>query len=179
MGDLKRKKHIVKMCLTAMFCAVITFCSWISFPMPGGVAITLQIFAVSLCGCVLGPVWGGACVAVYILVGASGFPVFSLLSGGVAQIAGPTGGFLIGFLALAVFCGISQRIKKACFGAIICFLGLVVCHFFGIVWFMVVTNNSFLSSVVICSLPYILKDIILVSAAIFTAKIKIIKKLTI
>lgn len=179
MGNNKRRTRIIQMCLTALFCAFISVCSWVSIPMPSGVAITLQTFAVSLCGCVLGSLWGAVCVVLYLCVGAVGFPVFSAFSSGFGQIAGPTGGFLIGFLMLAALCGITKHIKNTCFGIIISFLGLALCHLTGIFWFASVSGNGIFFAASICSFPYLLKDIILVFLAFFTSKIKIIKKLTI
>lgn len=55
--------------------------SQIQIPMPSGVPVTMQTFGVALCACVLGWKMGTASVAVYLLLGSFGVPVFAGLSG--------------------------------------------------------------------------------------------------
>ena len=63
--------------LTGMFAAVLAALSQIQIPMPSGVPVTLQTFAVALTGYVLGWQYGLASTAIYILLGAIGLPVFA------------------------------------------------------------------------------------------------------
>jgi len=69
------------------------------------VPITGQTFAVLLAAVLLGSWWGGASVAIYIGLGIAGVPWFNGWAGGIAIIAGPTGGYLIGFILAALFLG--------------------------------------------------------------------------
>ena len=69
------------------------------------VPITGQTFAVLLAAVLLGSWWGGASVAIYIGLGIAGVPWFNGWTGGIARIAGPTGGYLIGFILAALFLG--------------------------------------------------------------------------
>jgi len=69
------------------------------------VPITGQTFAVLLAGVLLGRWWGGASLAMYAGLGAAGLPLFSSWSGGAAYLAGPTGGYIIGFILAALFLG--------------------------------------------------------------------------
>ncbi len=69
------------------------------------VPITGQTFAVLLAAVLLGSWWGGASVAIYIGLGIAGVPWFNGWAGGLAIIAGPTGGYLIGFILAALFLG--------------------------------------------------------------------------
>ena len=69
------------------------------------VPITGQTFAVLLSAVLLGSWWGGASVAIYIGLGIAGVPWFNGWAGGIAIIAGPTGGYLIGFILAALFLG--------------------------------------------------------------------------
>ncbi|HCC35692.1 MAG TPA: BioY family transporter [Ruminococcaceae bacterium] len=62
------------------------------------IPITLQTFAVTLCGALLCPAEALAATGTYVLLGAVGLPVYSGFTGGLGILAGPTGGFLIGFL---------------------------------------------------------------------------------
>lgn len=83
-----------------MFTAVLSVLSIISIPMPSGVPITLQTFAVALCGYVLGWKKGTASTLLYILLGTIGVPVFAGMTGGPAWLVGYTGGFIWGFFFL-------------------------------------------------------------------------------
>lgn len=68
------------------------------------VPMTMQTFVVLMIGATCGARLGGAAVALYLAQGLVGLPVFAH-GGGVAQFAGPTGGYLIGFLVAAVLLG--------------------------------------------------------------------------
>jgi len=70
------------------------------------VPVTLQTFAVLMIGALLGPRRAGLSVLTYIMEGAVGLPVFALGRGGLAVLAGPTGGYLLGFIAAACITGL-------------------------------------------------------------------------
>ncbi len=85
---------------------LITACAQISLRLPISVVpITLQSFAVLLVGAILGSRRGTMAVALYLAQGASGLPVFAEFSFGVHHFAGPTGGYLLGFLPAAWLAG--------------------------------------------------------------------------
>lgn len=86
------------MCGIAIMTAITAVFSQISIPMPLGVPMTMQTFAVTLAGVILGAKNGAVSMAVYLLLGAVGVPVFSGMRGGIGVLAGPTGGFLWGYL---------------------------------------------------------------------------------
>lgn len=83
--------------VAALLCAS----AWIAIPV-GAVPVTLQVFVVLLAALLLPPAWAGAALGAYLLLGAIGAPVFSAGQGGLGVLAGPTGGYLIGFLVAAV-----------------------------------------------------------------------------
>lgn len=83
----------------------ITLCAKIQVPV-WPVPVTLQGFAVAAIAAAFGMRIGVATVALYLLEGASGLPVFAT-GGGLAYFAGPTGGFLAGFLVMAAIIGYS------------------------------------------------------------------------
>lgn len=151
--------------MTAMFAAIIAVLSQLSIPMPSGVPITLQTFAVALCGYVLGWSYGTAACGVYLLIGAIGLPVFANFSGGFSKLVGVTGGFLWGFLIMTLLCGVSLAIKKRWLSIPLGIIGLLLCHLSGIAQFTVLTGNTFLQSSLIVSIPYLIKDILSVAAA--------------
>lgn len=153
----------------AIFSAVISILSIISIPTPWGVPFTLQTFAISLAGFVLGKKYGTLSVIIYLLLGAIGLPVFSGLSGGISKFVSVTGGFLFGFIFLAFLCGT----KKFYYSI----LGLLICHLLGVIQFSFLTKTNFINSISIVSLPYLIKDLLSIFLAyIINKKMKINKK---
>ena len=88
------------LCFCAIGAALIAVCAWISIP--ADVPFTLQTFAIfTVCG-LLGGRRGTVSVLVYLLLGAVGAPVFAGFRGGFASLIGTTGGYLVGFILLAL-----------------------------------------------------------------------------
>ena len=71
------KKRTLRLITAALFTAITAVLSQTAIPTPFDVPLTLQTFAVALCGYVLGVKWGLASTAAYILLGTVGVPVFS------------------------------------------------------------------------------------------------------
>ena len=69
------------------------------------VPITCQTFAVLLSGILVGGWWGAISQVIYIALGVAGLPWFSASTGGLTSLAGPTGGYIIGFIFAAFFIG--------------------------------------------------------------------------
>ena len=86
-------------CLTGLLAQIRIMLPWSPVPVTG------QTFAVLLAGVLLGRRWGGISLAIYGGLGATGLPWFSGWSGGVGYLAGPTGGYIIGFILAALFLG--------------------------------------------------------------------------
>lgn len=183
----KRTSPILMIILAAMFAAIGAVTSWISIPMPSGVPITLQTFGMALIGYTLGYKFGTLSVGVYVALGAIGVPVFSGIKGGFSVIAGPTGGFIIGFILMAAICGLCRLNKVKSLGYVpkiiisiaLGIIGLLVCHLLGVIQFMLLFNDSFIAAALKVSVPYLIKDIISVAAAYFVsvAAIALIEKI--
>lgn len=167
----KNRMSTKNMVLTGMFAAVLAVMSQLSIPMPSGVPITIQVFAVALCGVVLGWKLGGTSILIYILAGAAGAPVFANFGAGLGILFGKTGGFVIGYPFLAMLCGLSVKVKPFWQKLLLCMAGLLLCHLFGTFQYMLLSGMSFPAAALIMSLPYLLKDGILVVAAISTGKV--------
>ena len=93
--------------------AFMTVSAWITVPF-GPIPFTLQTLAVMFVLFALKPKEALTSIAVYLILGALGLPVFSSFRGGIAALVGPTGGFIVGFLiagavALAVGCLIKGK----------------------------------------------------------------------
>lgn len=82
---------------TALLAALLAAAAVVAIPF-GTVPATMQVLVVVLIALVVPPRWAALAVGTYLLVGATGVPVFSGMRGGLAVLAGPTGGYLFGFL---------------------------------------------------------------------------------
>ncbi|WP_017792612.1 biotin transporter BioY [Leucobacter salsicius] len=109
----RRHSTATDLALVATFAALIAVCSVVPGFSLGPAAITLQTFAVLLCGAVLGANRGFLAVLLYLAVGAIGMPVFSGGSAGLAPFAGPTVGYLLSFPLAAWLTGfIVERLPR-------------------------------------------------------------------
>ena len=86
-------------CLVGLVAQIRVIIPWSPVPVTG------QTFAVLLAGVLLGRWWGGASLAIYTGLGALGVPWFAGLNSGLGYLAGPTGGYIIGFILAALFLG--------------------------------------------------------------------------
>ncbi len=163
---IKNKTIPVKSMITAaLFAAIITALSQISFPLPSGVPITLQTFAIALCGYYTGARNGFFSVTAYILLGAAGLPVFSLFTGGIGKLIGLTGGFIFGFIPLVLLCGFGAKTKNIMTGSLFGITGLFFCHLLGAAQYSFLSGMNLLKAAAVVSLPYLIKDILSVIAA--------------
>ena len=141
----------------AIFSALMCICAWISIP-AGNLIFTLQSFAFSLALFVLGGKGAFVSVAVYLLLGMVGLPVFSGFRGGFGMLLGVTGGYLWGFLlASLIFWGITAVFgeKSKIYAAIAASLSVYIC---GAVWFCVYVSGGLIPILLQGVLPYILPD---------------------
>ncbi|GGC50594.1 biotin transporter BioY [Brevibacterium sediminis] len=97
--------------LVAVFAAMIAaFAMMPPVPVgPLGVPITLQTFAIALCGMVLGPWRGFAATLLYVVLGLVGLPIFSGMRGGIGVLAGPSAGYILSFALYALLAGLIAR----------------------------------------------------------------------
>jgi len=117
------------------FAALTAFGARLSVPLPGTpVPFTLQPVAVLLSGLLLGGVLGATSQLTYLAIGAAGLPVFAL-GGGLAYLAGPTGGYLLAFPVAAGIVGAIASDKPGLSRILIAGLaGLFVVHVSGAAW---------------------------------------------
>ena len=154
----------------AVFAVIMAICSWISIP--AAVPFTLQSFGVFIAVGVLGGKRGSLSVLVFILLGAIGIPVFANFSGGIGVLAGPTGGYIIGFLFSALLMWAMEKLpgKKSVMQIVSMIAGLIVCYAFGTVWFVIVYGRmngpiGFTAALASCVVPFIIPDIIKIALA--------------
>jgi len=123
-----------KMILAAGFACLTALLAQARFYLPGSpVPLTGQTFAVVLSAVILGKWWGGISQSIYLGVGVAGVPWFAGMNGGVAYLAGPTGGYLIGFVLASFFLGycVDSFVRSRRYWTL---FALMFCANFGIVF---------------------------------------------
>jgi len=167
-----------KIILCGLFCAMTAVCSIFSLPLPfSPVPVSLATFAVFLAGGLLGAKYGALSQTVYLLLGAVGVPIFHNFTGGLGILTGPTGGYLVGYIAMAFICGLfcPQILKKSSFskGKNFILIGAALlaanflCYALGTLWFMFVSGTNAAAAIVTCVLPFIPADLFKIAAADF------------
>ncbi len=154
----------------ALLAALTAAMSQISIPLPSGVPLTLQTFAVAFAAFFIGWKSGAGVIVIYILLGAAGAPVFSSFTGGFYKLIGLTGGFIWGFIPMVLLAGLFNKYKMPALSIAGGVLGLFVCHLLGAFQFAAVADVSFAQSAATVSLPFIAKDILSVALAYFFAR---------
>lgn len=150
---IKTKQMVLIALMTAVTCVL----GPLSIPLPfSPVPISLTNFAIFLAIFVLGMKNGTISFIIYLLLGAVGVPVFSSFRGGLQVLAGPTGGYLIGFIFLALIMGFAldhfdRKLLPTIIGMII---GMVVCYAFGTVWLAKLLSLSFKEGLMMGVIPY-------------------------
>jgi biotin transport system substrate-specific component len=157
-----QKIRTKQMVLIALMTAVTCVLGPLSIPLPfSPVPISLTNFAIFLAIFVLGMKNGTISFIIYLLLGAVGVPVFSSFRGGLQVLAGPTGGYLIGFIFLALIMGFAldhfdRKLVPTIIGMII---GMVVCYTFGTVWLAKLLSLSFKEGLMMGVIPYLAGDV--------------------
>lgn len=155
---IKTKQMVLIALMTAVTCVL----GPLSIPLPfSPVPISLTNFAIFLAIFVLGMENGTISFIIYLLLGAVGVPVFSSFRGGFQVLAGPTGGYLIGFIFLALIMGFAldhfdRKLVPTIIGMII---GMVVCYAFGTVWLAKLLSLSFKEGLMMGVIPYLAGDV--------------------
>jgi biotin transport system substrate-specific component len=130
------------------------------------VPITGQTFAVLLVGATLGSRRGAASLLLYLLQGLVGLPFFAGGASGLAYLLGPTGGYLVGFIASAGLVGLlaARGLDRRIPSALLAFLaGEIVIYLFGVAWLSVFLGIP--HAIAAGLLPFLLGDVIKLAGA--------------
>lgn len=174
----RRRLGTTDLALVAAFAALTSAVAYVgAVPVGGaGVAITLQTFAVMLAGVVLGPLRGFLAIALYLVLGAVGLPVFSEHSSGLGVFTGASAGYLLSFPLAALVGGLMVKYvagesgKTRAAWVFLCALAgnVLVIHPLGILGMKLFFDVSFLEAAGY-DLPFWLGDLIKASLVALVA----------
>jgi len=160
-------KHISKtshMAAAALFAAVTSLCAIITIPLGfTPVPINLGTLGMFLSGGILGRKYGTVSMCVYVFMGAAGIPVFAGFRAGPSVLAGPTGGYILGYILGAFIIGMlidKLMSRNAMWTYCLCLAaGLITCYIVGTLWFALTTGTSCKAAIASCVLPFAVIDI--------------------
>ncbi len=149
--------------MTALLCVLAP----LSVPI-GPVPVSLAILSVCLDAYILGMKGALISVRVYLLLGAAGVPVFAGFTGGLAKLAGPTGGYIAGYLLTAAIGGRAaeksgRRLLPTAFGLAV---GVLAAYFAGTLWFVYVTGSELSYALSVCVVPFIPFDLAKIAVSV-------------
>ena len=171
---------IKKMTLCALFAALTAVCAQISLPI-GPVPITLTLLPILLCSVLMDKRYATVSTLVYVLMGLIGLPVFSGYAGGLAKLAGPTGGYLVGFVPMAFVIGLfvekADKLEAKALRPVLeiagFLLGEAVLYVIGTAWFVVLMDCTVSYALGICVVPFLPGDAAkIVLAVVFGALLR-------
>ncbi len=167
---MKISKLVTAALLTAALCVLAP----ITVPI-GGIPLSAATLGVYLAAGMQDIRYGTLSVAVYVLLGAVGVPVFAGYAAGLGQLTGPTGGFLVGYvLCTAVAAAIIGGKQRGWRVPLAFIAGTLTLYIVGAGWYMWHTSCTIGVALSVCVIPFLLWDGIKIAAA--TGIIGLLKK---
>ena len=166
---------VKNMIYCSMFACIIAILAQIKIDLPSLVPITLQTLGIYLISCYLKPKLAFISTVVYLFMGIIGLPVFTGFKGGIELLLYPTGVYIFSFpIMVSITILIINKNKTTSFKILAMIIGTIVCYLIGTLWFIFITDNSFVLALSMCVIPFIPGDIFKIAAAlILSNKIKI------
>ncbi len=169
----KQTLSVGDLCTISIFTALIAILAQIRIPMPMGVPLTMQTFAISLAGLLLGCKKAGWATLLYILLGAFGLPVFAGFTGGFGIVVGPTGGFILSFPIMALLIGWGGDKGTRFWVTFGLVSGTLVNFLCGMLYYSVSTGSPLSRAFIDCVLVFLPTAVIkAVAAAMLSTQIK-------
>jgi biotin transport system substrate-specific component len=164
---MKDKLTIKNMALIAIFAAIMCILSPFSIPI-GPVPISLATLVIYFAVSILGAWRGTTSCIIYILLGLVGLPVFSGFSSGPSKLFGPTGGYIFGYILLAIIAGIFiEKFNGKWYMSLIGMLiGTLALYALGTVWLAYVAHYSIKAALWAGMIPFIPGDLIKIVLAL-------------
>ena len=148
-----QKNKTYALTATALMTAVTCILAPLSVPI-GPVPISLTNFVIFLSLYLLGWKKGTLSLLVYLLLGLAGLPIFSGFAGGISKLAGPTGGYIIGFIPII------DKSHQRWIQIVAMIIGTAICYAFGTVWFCFQSGYTVAAALAVCVIPFIPADLI-------------------
>lgn len=163
-----KKSSVYQITIIGLLAAVICILGPLSIPI-GLIPISFTNLAIYFALYILGTKKATMSFLIYMLIGLVGVPVFSGFSGGPSKLLGPTGGYIIGFLFMALISGFF--IDKFMAKWYLCIVGLIfgtaVCYTFGTVWLAYQADLSISAALAVGVIPFIPADLAKICIAAF------------
>lgn len=160
----------------ALMAAILCVVAPIIIPLPfSPIPLSLATFIIYLLSVVIGAKKAVIAVIIYIIIGAVGVPVFSGYGAGLQKIVGPTGGYMLGYIACALASGyfadkFESKIYMYAIGMV---LGTAICYTLGTLWMSYSTGMKFVEALFAGVIPFLIGDVIkIVVATIVGYKIR-------
>ncbi len=149
------KLSVYQMAAAALMTAVLCVLGPLSIPI-GPVPISLTNFVIYITLYLLGTKLGTLSYCIYLLLGTAGLPIFSGYSGGLAKL----GGYLVGFIAMAVIAGIfiQKNHGKTVMSVLGMILGTLAAYAFGTIWFVFEAGCTIWYALTVCVFPFLIGD---------------------
>ncbi len=176
--NFKKTGSLKKFLFCAFCCTITCVLSMITINI-GIVPISLATVGVYFSGGLLGGLYGALSQLLYLILVFIGFPFTASFRGGFSVFAGPTGGFLIGYVFTSMVAGFLYEnlkkmfnikqgyIKKMVLLEIACILATFVCYGCGLLWFLIVMKVSLMKAITVCVIPFILVDFLKINLVSF------------
>lgn len=156
----RSRSNIYTMCMIAVMTAVTCVLAPLAIPI-GEVPISFTNLVIYVTLYLLGWKRGSVSFLVYLLIGMVGVPVFSGFAGGLGKLAGPTGGYIIGFLPMAIIAGwVIDHTHSRLLQLLGMILGTAVCYALGTAWYCFSTNTGVMAALWLCVIPFIVGDLV-------------------
>ena len=156
----KRKITTQQMALVAIMTALTCILAPFSLPI-GPVPISLTNLVIYFSLYLLGWKLGTLSYVIYLLIGLVGVPVFSGFTAGPAKLFGPTGGYLIGFIPMAIICGFAfEKFSNRGMQIVGLAIGTIVAYIFGTAWLAIEAHLTFYQALLAGVIPYIPGDLV-------------------
>ena len=162
---IRRDRKIYYLTMTALMAAITCVLSPVALPV-GPIPVTLCTLVIYLSQYLLGWKRGTMSCLVYLLLGIMGAPVFAGFAGGFGKLLGPTGGYIAGYLAVAVVTGLAvEKFRSRWVHLLGMVLGTALCYLLGTAWYCLVTDSGVVSAMVLCVFPFIPGDLVKIAVA--------------
>lgn len=165
----KKRMSTAQMTVTALMTAITCVLGPVAVPIPiSPVPISLTNLVIYFMAYVLGAKYATASYMLYLLIGMVGLPVFSGFSGGLGKLAGPTGGYLVGFIFLAAIAGyfVERFPRSTAMHVTGMVIGTVISYIFGTAWLAGQLGIGFVAGLGVGVIPYLPGDAIKIILAV-------------